>query len=91
MTPDWGFVAEKYPVFLTEIGFCETSAAGAHDPVISDESYGKAITDYTGLRGISYTVWVFDPDWAPCLFTDWSYAPSRQGAYFKKALQSRKP
>jgi hypothetical protein len=86
-TRDWGFVAEKYPLILTEIGFCGPDDRGAHVPVISDESYGDAITKYCGERGISYTVWVFDPNWSPMLFTDWNFTPSRQGRYFKNALQ----
>jgi endoglucanase len=86
-TADWGFVAQKYPLILTEIGFCGPDDRGAHVPVISDESYGDAITKYTDDRGISYVVWVFDPQWAPMLFSDWNYTPTRQGKYFKKALQ----
>ena len=87
-TADWGFVAKKYPLVLTEIGFCGPDDKGAHVPVISDESYGDAITRYCDTNGISYVVWVFDPQWAPMLFTDWSYTPTRQGRYFKKALQA---
>jgi endoglucanase len=86
-TADWGFVSEKYPVILTEVGFCGADDKGAHVPVIGDESYGDAITKYTGERGISYTVWVFDPQWAPMLISDWSFTPTRQGRYFKTALQ----
>ncbi len=86
-TADWGFVAEKYPVMLTEIGFCGADDKGAHVPVISDESYGDAITSYCDTKGISYVVWVFDPQWAPMLFSDWNYTPTRQGRYFKQALQ----
>ncbi|HEX9957917.1 MAG TPA: glycoside hydrolase family 5 protein [Fibrella sp.] len=86
-TADWGFVAKKYPLMLTEIGFCGADEKGAHVPVISDESYGDAITSYCDTNGISYVVWVFDPQWAPMLFTDWNYTPTRQGRYFKKAMQ----
>jgi endoglucanase len=89
-TADWGFVAEKYPVFLTEIGFCDETEPGAHDPVISDESYGNAITAYCAQRGISYAIWVFDPDWAPRLIKDWKFTPARQGIFFKKAMQETK-
>ncbi|CAN5329499.1 hypothetical protein BH20BAC1_BH20BAC1_11990 [soil metagenome] len=89
-TADWGFVADKYPLILTEIGFCGADEKGAHVPVISDESYGDAITNYTRERGISYTVWVFDPQWAPMLISDWDYTPTRQGRYFKKALQEER-
>ena len=87
-TADWGFVAKKYPLILTEIGFCGPDEKGAHVPVISDESYGDAITKYCAANGISYVVWVFDPQWAPMLFSDWSYTPTRQGRYFKQALQT---
>jgi hypothetical protein len=86
-TDDWGYVSDKYPLILTEIGFCGPDDRGAHIPVISDESYGDAITNYCKERGISYTVWVFDPQWSPMLFTDWNFTPSRQGKYFKAALQ----
>jgi endoglucanase len=86
-TKDWGYVAEKYPLILTEIGFCVADDRGAHVPVISDESYGDAITRYTSDKGISYVLWVFDPQWAPMLFSDWDYTPTRQGKYFKKVLQ----
>ncbi|MBD0284199.1 MAG: glycoside hydrolase family 5 protein [Flavisolibacter sp.] len=86
-TADWGFVAKNYPVFLTEIGFSGADERGAHVPVISDESYGDAITKYADENGISYTVWVFDPQWAPMLISDWNYTPTRQGRYFKNVLQ----
>jgi endoglucanase len=87
-TEDWGYVAEKYPLILTEIGFCGADDRGAHVPVISDESYGDAITTYCAEKGISYVVWVFDPQWAPMLFSDWNFTPTRQGRYFKKAMQN---
>jgi endoglucanase len=87
-TKDWGFTAEKYPLFLTEIGFCGEDERGAHVPVISDESYGEAITTYCDERNISYSVWVFDPQWAPMLIDDWKFTPTRQGRFFKKVLQN---
>lgn len=88
-TKDWGFLSEKYPLMLTEIGFCGPDDRGAHIPVIGDESYGDAITAYCRDRNISYVVWVFDPQWSPMLFTDWDFTPSRQGRYFKAALQEK--
>lgn len=85
-TADWGFVAEKYPVILTEIGFCGADDIGAHIPVISDESYGDAMMAYCKKTGISFVSWVFDPNWAPRMFSDWNYTPSRQGKYWKAAM-----
>ena len=89
-TKDWGFIKEKYPIILTEIGFSGAEEQGAHIPVISDESYGDAITKYCAEKSISYVVWVFDPQWAPRLFTDWNYTLTRQGQYFKKVLMDKK-
>jgi endoglucanase len=91
-TRDWGFVADTYPVFVTEIGFCPADDKQAHVPVIGDETYGDVLTSYFEQRGISYAVWCFDPDWPPSLIRDWTFTPTRQGAYFKKAFQkTRKP
>ncbi len=83
---DWGKMADKYPVILTEIGFCGPDERGAHIPVISDESYGDAITAYAKEKGISYCVWVFDPQWSPMLIEDWDHTPTRQGRYWKEAI-----
>jgi hypothetical protein len=90
-TKDWGFAADKYPVFASEVGFCAADNKKAHVPVIGDESYGDALTSYCDRKGISYSVWCFDPHWAPTLIEDWSFTPTRQGAYFKNALQMKRP
>ncbi len=87
---DWGFMAERYPIMLTEIGFSGEEEKGAHIPVISDESYGDAITAYSKQKGISYIVWCFDPDWSPMLIRDWDFNTTRQGKYFKQALTEKK-
>ena len=84
---DWGKVADKYPIIATEFGFMGADERGAHIPCISDESYGEAIINYFDKKGISYTVWCFDPNWPPTLITDWNFTPSRQGKFFKEVLQ----
>jgi hypothetical protein len=90
-TKDWGFAADKYPVFASEVGFCSADDKKAHIPGIGDESYGDALTSYCNKKGISYSVWCFDPHWGPTLIEDWSFKPTRQGAYFKKAFQKQQP
>jgi len=84
---DWGFVADKYPVILTEIGFALPEEKGVHIPVTGDEEYGKALVEYSAKKGISWVVWCFDPYWSPYMFTDWDYTPTRQGKFFKKVMQ----
>ncbi len=87
-TDDWGYVAEKYPLVLTEIGFCGPDAKGAHIPVISDETYVEEILQYTKEKGISFAIWVFDPLWSPMLIENWDFTPTLAGEVWKKALQS---
>lgn len=86
---DWGFVADTHPVILTEVGFCLKDERGAHVPVKSTTEYGRALTAYTEKKGISWVAWVFDPQWAPMIFWDWSFAPTTQGKFFKEYLQSK--
>lgn len=86
---DWGYVADTYPVILTEIGFALPDEKGAHIPVKGDETYGRALVEYTAKKGISWVVWCFDPKWSPFMFTDWDYTPTRQGAFFKKVMSEQ--
>ena len=88
-TKDWGFVADKYPMILTEVGFLAPDEPGGYVPIVGDESYGDALTSYCAKRGISYTPWCFDIHWSPTLIKDWNFTPTRQGAYFKKAFQQK--
>ena len=87
---DFGFVADRYPVICTEIGFCLEDEPGAHIPVMSTDVYGESITRYFEQKGISFTVWCFDPNWAPMLFSDWNFTPTTQGRFFKAYLQKQK-
>ncbi|MEN8227099.1 MAG: glycoside hydrolase family 5 protein [Bacteroidota bacterium] len=86
---DWGFVAERYPVILTEIGFALPEERGVHIPVHGDETYGNALVDFTAERGISWVAWCFSSKWSPYMFTDWNYTPTRQGTFFKKVMTGR--
>ena len=86
---DFGFVADTYPVICTEIGFCLADEPGAHIPVMSTEVYGEHITKYFEQKGMSFTVWCFDKDWAPMLISDWDFTPTTQGRFFKAYLQGQ--
>ena len=87
-TEDWGFVKDNYPLVLTEIGYCGPDDEGAHVPVISDRSYGEAITEYADQKNISYIVWVFDDDWSPKLYTDKNFTPTHYGSFWKDKLSA---
>lgn len=85
---DYGFVADTYPVFVTEFGYILEDHPDAHIPAIGDEEYGKAVTDYFDSKGISWTAWCFDPDWPAQLISDWEYTPTEAGAFFKGVMNS---
>jgi aryl-phospho-beta-D-glucosidase BglC (GH1 family) len=86
----FGFAASKYPLFITEMGYMDASAKGAHSPAIDDGTYGKRITDYLAEKGASWTAWCFDPDWPPQLISDWSFTPTASGAHFRQVMQARR-
>lgn len=85
----WGFLAKDYPVMATELGWVQPDGYGAHIPVMNDGSYGPQIIEFMDKRNISWTGWVFDPQWSPTMIKDWSFEPTEQGAFFKKVLQNQ--
>lgn len=85
----FGFVASKYPLIATEIGYMPPDAPGAHVPVKNDGTYGPLITDYLARKGASWVAWCFHTDWAPPLIADWSYTPTAAGAHFRQVMLAR--
>ncbi len=85
----WGYVAAKYPVMATELGWVKPDGFGAHVPVIDDGAYGPRIVEFMEARGIHWTVWTFDPDWAPVMISDWNFTPTEQGAFFRDEMLKR--
>jgi hypothetical protein len=72
---DWGHVAARYPVFVTELGFDRNGSV----PFVGTPHYGRAIVGYMEERGMSWAAWCFDVDWGPTLIRDWSFTPTEQG------------
>ncbi len=85
----WGFASKHYPMICTELGWVQPDGYGAHIPVKNDGSYGPQIVEFMESRGISWTAWVFDPQWSPTMINDWDFTPSEQGAFFKRVMQDK--
>lgn len=84
----WGHLAAKYPLFASEIGWVREDGYNAHVPVIDDSGgYGPMLVEFMGERGISWTVWNFDPDWAPTMISDWNFTATEQGRFFRYVMQ----
>lgn len=88
----FGFVAAKYPLVATEIGYMPSGPNG-HVPAMDDGSYGKLITDYLGRKGASWIAWCFYPESLrespPPLIKDWGYKPTSAGAHFQSVMLAR--
>jgi aryl-phospho-beta-D-glucosidase BglC (GH1 family) len=83
---DFGFASQKYPVVASEFGFMPvTKEMIAKYGDYSD--YGERIIKFLEGRGISWVVWIFDPEWFPPLITSWDYKLSESGEFFSKAMQ----
>jgi len=99
---DFGYVAAKYPVMATEFGgFAAPQVAGAAQPATrggrggggASPAYGPTLINYLEGKGISWTVWCFDPDWGPTLISNWNYDLNSSGQFAKAAMagQIQKP
>jgi endoglucanase len=93
---DFGFAAAKYPIIATEFGgFSRPPAPDAPAPAPTEGSkdrnaaYGPAIIHYLEGKGISWTVWCFDPEWGPSLLKNWDYQLSASGEFAKAALNGQ--
>jgi hypothetical protein len=89
--PKWdevfGFAAEKYPIFATEFG--DDINTGTMDP--KGNNYGTQIIGFLEGKGISWAVWIFDPDWGGAKIKNWNYELTPGGEFFKLALQGKLP
>jgi aryl-phospho-beta-D-glucosidase BglC (GH1 family) len=91
---DFGFAASKYPVIATEFGGFSRPPATAGQPPTGESSgagirnvaYGPAIIKYLEDKGISWTVWCFDPEWGPALLRNWDYQLNASGEFAKAAM-----
>jgi endoglucanase len=91
---DFGFAAAKYPVIATEFGgFARPPAADGQVPAAApagrgggNAAYGPVIMKYLEGKGISWTVWCFDPEWGPQLIRNWNYDLTPAGEFAKAAM-----
>ena len=95
---DFGFAAANYPVIATEFGgFARPPSADGQTPPATptgrgsgrggaNAAYGPAIIKYLEGKGISWTIWCFDPEWGPTLISNWDFQLNSSGEFAKAAL-----
>ena len=55
------------------------------------DHYGNQIIDYLEGKGISWCVWVFDPDWGGGKIKSWNYEPTEGLKFFSEAMKGNLP
>jgi aryl-phospho-beta-D-glucosidase BglC (GH1 family) len=91
---DFGFAAANYPIIATEFGGFARPPAPNSQPAPAESvekgnrnaAYGPAIIKYLEGKGISWTVWCFDPEWGPTLIRNWNYELNPSGEFAKAAM-----
>ena len=79
---DFGFAASSYPIIATEIGFGLRKG-----DTLGPNHYAYQIISYLESKKISWTAWVFDPEWGPAMLKSWDgYELTEMGKYFKMAM-----
>jgi len=79
---DFGFAVGRYPVVATEFGFVL-----GNQGVEENISYGKEIIQYLEERGMSWMIWVYDPDWHPGFIESWeTWKLTKTGEFFHQVL-----
>lgn len=80
---DFAFVAARYPMIATEIGFDVKTG-----DVVDDSHYGNRITRFLEQRGISWVAWVFDDKWGPPMLKSYDgFVPNACGEFFSLAMK----
>ena len=80
---DFGFIAGKYPVVATELGFTLPDWK-------SDMIYGKAIVEYFNKNHISWIWWILDPLWRPPTLQTWKgFILNESGKFFDEAAHGK--
>lgn len=85
--PQWeatfGFLADRYPIIATEMGYY----LEGDEHLIDDGTYREAIVRYLEAKAISWCAWVFDPHWHPQMILNYEYEPTHQGEFFRSVMR----
>lgn len=84
---DWGFVADTYPVIVTEFGVTRDGVSGG---ACDATGYYSDLINYANTKGIHWTAWAwYVGDCAfPSLLSAWDGTPTPAGQVVRTALSS---
>jgi hypothetical protein len=80
--------ARKFPIIVTEFGSHEADWPFPKDWNTDDEKWNRSMIQTLEDHRWNWTAWDFHPTAAPCLVSNWSYAPTPEfGIWVKQALE----
>jgi len=80
---DFGFVAGKYPLVATELGFTLPDWK-------SNLEYGKDVIEYFNRNHISWIWWILDPLWQPAMLQSWKeFRLNNSGKFVEEAAHGK--
>ena len=115
---NFGFAADRWPVFATEFSHDSPRRPVLVDPSkgnvpenyklidpskglvrgnyemapaepidLDGDHYGNQIIKYLEGKGISWTIWVYDPEWGGGKIQSWNYEPTEGLKFFEQAMK----
>ncbi|HUI29538.1 MAG TPA: cellulase family glycosylhydrolase [Candidatus Acidoferrales bacterium] len=75
---DFGFVAAKYPLVATELGFTLPDWQ-------ANLEFGNSVIKYFSKNHISWIWWILDPLWQPAMLQSWEEFKLNEGGKFFEA------
>ena len=86
-TARMGAFAQKLPIIVTEFGSSAVNWPFPKDWNYNDEKWNREMLRVLEEHRWNWTAWDFHPTAAPCLISDWSYAPTPEfGVWVRQAL-----
>ena len=89
--PEKGFVSDNFKLKVPEKGPIRGNILTKPGvPIDFDgDHYGNQIISYLERKGISWCIWVFDPDWGGGKIKSWTYEPTEGLKFFSEAMKGR--
>jgi hypothetical protein len=89
--PTKGFAADNFRLIDPDKGFAPGNIRMQPQQTIDPQGdhYGNQIIGYLEGKGISWCVWVFDPEWGGAKIKSWGYDLTYGCEFFSRAMQGK--
>ena len=87
--PEKGFALDNFKLIDPSKGAVRGNfVTRPAEPInLKGNHYGNQIIDYLEGKGISWTIWVYDPEWGGSKIKSWNYEPTEGMKFFIEAMK----